>query len=492
MPKDHVEMRLESSDFPCEHVQISRMSGEEAISRLFAFDLEIVVLTPGELTLEELVGAEADLVFTLSGDELHRVHGMVSGVEDLLDSQPLFRSFKLRLSPRAFRLTLVETQEIFLDLNVPDIIKNKLELVGLGPEDVQFRLMSTYPVREFVVQYMETDLAFISRLTEHLGISFFFEQREGKDVLVFTDHASGFPKIVRDTPVIFRPRGELCDVFALVQRRRVMPAAFVQQDYNYRTPLLDLTSTFDVPEGFAGGVVEYAQNPKTPEASQLLAKVRAEERYAETHYYEGKSDVCGFAPGIVFKLDDHPRLEGGKDLLLVSVSHAMTQVVVGFSKDPDVTPYTNEFRAADAARVYRPARATRRPRIDGVLTGVIEPNVDSVMGQLAQLDEQGRYTVRFYFDPAPLGGRPLSTHRVRMIQQHSGPNYGTHMPLKAGTEVLVVFVDGDPDRPLIVGSVHNPVTPSPVTSRNPSMHRIVTASGIMIEMKDHFANGSQS
>jgi type VI secretion system secreted protein VgrG len=73
-----------------------------------------------------------------------------------------------------------------------------------------------------------------------------------------------------------------------------------------------------------------------------------------------------------------------------------------------------------------------------------------------------------------------------MIQHHSGPNYGTHMPLKAGTEVLVVFVDGDPDRPLIVGSVHNPVTPTPVTSRNPSMHRIVTASGIMIEMKDHF------
>jgi type VI secretion system secreted protein VgrG len=137
-------------------------------------------------------------------------------------------------------------------------------------------------------------------------------------------------------------------------------------------------------------------------------------------------------------------------------------------------------------RAYRPSRATKCPRIDGVLTGVIEPRVDGVMGQLAELDDQGRYTVRFYFDPAPLGGRPLSTHRVRMIQQHSGPNYGTHLPLKAGTEVLVVFVDGDPDRPLIVGSVHNPATPTPVTSRNPSMSRIVTASGIMIEMKDHF------
>ncbi len=486
MPKDRVEVRLESNDFACEHVQISRMNGEEGISRLFAFDLEIVVLTPGELAIDELIGAEADLVFDVGGTELRRVHGMISGVEDLLDSEPSFRTFRIRLSPRAFRLTLVETQEIFLDLSVPDIVKAKLALVGLGDEDVQMRLMATYPTREFVVQYKETDLAFISRLTEHLGISFFFEQHDGKDLLVFTDHAHGFAKIERAAPVVYRPRGEQCDVFALVEKRRVMPSAFVQQDYNYRTPLLDLTTTYEVPEGFAGGVVEYCQHPKTPEASQSLAKVRAEERFAETRYLEGKSDVCAFSAGATFHLDDHPRFESGRDFLLASVTHAATQVVVGFSMSPEITAYVNEFRVTDAARIYRPARATKRPRIDGVLTGVIEPNVDGVMGQMAQLDEQGRYTVRFYFDPSPIGGRPLSTHRVRMIQQHSGPNYGTHMPLKAGTEVLVVFVDGDPDRPLIVGSVHNPVTPTPVTSRNPSMHRIVTASGIMIEMKDHF------
>ncbi|MEP7124840.1 MAG: type VI secretion system tip protein TssI/VgrG [Byssovorax sp.] len=486
MPKDRVEVRLESTDFACEHVHIARMNGDEAISRLFAFDLEIVVVTPGELTLDELSGSEADLVFSLGGAELRRVHGMVSGVEDLLDSEPSFRTFRLRLSPRAFRLTLVETQEIFLDLSVPDIIKAKLALVGLGDDDVQMRLMSTYPAREFVVQYKETDLAFISRLTEHLGISFFFEQHEGRDLLVFTDHAHGFSPIVRDAPVLFRPRGEQCDVFGLVSKRQIMPAAFVQQDYNYRTPLLDLTTTHEVPEGFAGGVVEYCQHPKTPEASQSLARVRAEERFAETRYLEGKGDVCAFSAGATFHLDDHPRFDGGKDFLLVSLTHTATQVVVGFSMSPDVTSYVNEFRLTEASRTYRPARATKRPRIDGVLTGVIEPSPEGVMGKMAQLDDQGRYTVRFYFDPAPLGGRPHNTHRVRMIQQHSGPNYGTHMPLKAGTEVLVVFVDGDPDRPLIVGSVHNPATPTPVTSRNPSMHRIVTASGIMIEMKDHF------
>jgi len=105
---------------------------------------------------------------------------------------------------------------------------------------------------------------------------------------------------------------------------------------------------------------------------------------------------------------------------------------------------------------------------------------------VADLDAQGRYTVRFYFDTSPQGERPKSSHPVRQVQQHSGPNYGTHLPLKAGIEVLVAFIDGDPDRPLIVGSVHNPVTPSPVTDTDPHKHRVKTASGILVEMRDAF------
>jgi type VI secretion system secreted protein VgrG len=99
------------------------------------------------------------------------------------------------------------------------------------------------------------------------------------------------------------------------------------------------------------------------------------------------------------------------------------------------------------------------------------------------LDDHGRYTIRFLFDTAPAGEHKAS-RPVRMIQPHAGPDYGMHFPLKPGIEVLLAFVNGDPDRPLIVGAVPNPETPSPVRKQNSMMNRIKTVSGILVEMND--------
>jgi type VI secretion system secreted protein VgrG len=486
MPRDYVEVRLESNDFSCAHVQIARMTGEEAISRLYRFDLEIVVLDPGEIDVDAATGAEVDLVFELSGAELRRIHAMVTRIDDLLDSEPAFRTYRLELAPRAFRLTMVETQEIFLDINVPDVIKQKLALVGLGDADVEFRLIGSYPKREFITQYKESDLAFVSRLSEHVGMSFFFEQHDGRDKMIFTDHPGGFLQVEREKPVVFKPRGDHVDVFQLHASRAVMPSAWVLQDYNYRTPLVDLTGSFDAPTGFAGGVVEHGAHHKTPDEGKAMARIRAEEREARTHFYTGASDIPELAAGAKFALEGHPRLPNAQPFLLVEVKHKASQVVMTAGVSPEPGRYENAFRAVDARKNFRPARVTPRPRINGVATALVEPNPDGNIGNIAQIDEQGRYTIKMYFDTAPIGGKPRSSHRVRMIQQHSGPNYGTHMPLKAGIEVLVVFVDGDPDRPLIVGSAPNPVTPTPVADRNRLMSRIKTASGIVIEMKDDF------
>ena len=131
-------------------------------------------------------------------------------------------------------------------------------------------------------------------------------------------------------------------------------------------------------------------------------------------------------------------------------------------------------------------RQAEGPKIHGLLTGLVEPRPDARLGTVADLDEEGRYTVRLLFDASPLDERQGSSHRVRMIQLHAGPDYGAHFPLKAGVEVLLAFVDGDPDRPLIVGAAPNPVTRSPVTAADSLMHRLKTSTGILIEMKDHY------
>lgn len=485
MPFDDTEVRLESDDFSCDRLSVLTLDGHEAISRPFSFDLLVAVPEPGFEDTAALLGAEVSIVFELAGAERRRVHGMISAVEDPLDSEPEFRSYRLRVTPRITRLSLIETQELFVDASVPEIIADKLSRVDLGPEDVELHLLGEYPKRDLVVQYRETDLAFVSRLAEHLGISFFFQHRDGRDVLVFSDHPDGFGEVERPGPIPFQARGEQVDVFRFTSKQELVPSMWAVQDYNYRTPQLEITGVHEHQQGYAGGVVEYGAHHRTKQAGEALAKVRAQEREARCRFYEGESDVPALAAGARFSLGGHPRLPDPKHLLVVEVTHAVTQSAVTRGSQA-VRRYRNTFRAIDAERTYRPPRATPRPRIHGVVSALVEPRRDGQFGQIAELDEHGRYTLKFYFDTEPLGKKPRSSHRVRMIQQHAGPGYGTHLPLKAGVEVLVTFVDGDPDRPIIVGGAPNHISPSPVTVTEPLVHRTKTASGIVVEMKDHF------
>jgi type VI secretion system secreted protein VgrG len=484
MLNEYVWVGLDSPEFSCEHVQIHEMAGKEAISQLFSFDLEIVV-SEGELDLAQVMGADASLVFTLqpSGREIRRLHGMIAAVDQRLDPSASFRTYHLTLVPRAFRLTLVETQEIFLDKSVPEIFKEKLERVGLGADDVELRLSGSYPARPFVVQYAETDLAFISRLAEHLGISFSFEHAEGHDKLIFSDRNEAFRPIEGEAAVPFHGRGEESSVFEIDAHLRLVPALYVLQDYNYQTPRLDLTTRFDLADGYAGGVVEYGTHHGTPDEGGSLAQIRAEERGATRQVYTGRSNLCRFRSGGTCALEGHPWL-GAKELLLVEVEHRATQVTMMDGAVGGERTYTNRFKAIERAVPYRPRRLTPKPRISGLLFGLIEPDPAGELGKYAQIDLEGCYTVRFFFDTSPLGARLRSSLPIRMLQPHAGTNYGMHFPLKPGVEVLVAFVEGDPDRPFIVGAVPNPITPSPVARPNAILNRIESAIGVFIEMKD--------
>ncbi|XYH97281.1 type VI secretion system Vgr family protein [Sorangium sp. So ce1128] len=476
-------LRLDSSEFSCAHVRVREVRGKEAIGQLFSFDIDVVCSDDAELAIDEVLGATASLVFEVQGADERTVYGMISEVEDRHETETAFRSYRLRLVPRAFRATLVELQQVFLDTTVPELIQQKLAMVGLGPEDVAMRLYRDHPAREMIVQYKETDLAFISRLAEHLGISFFFEHESGRDVMVFTDEQVGFQPLPGGDAVVFRPRGERRDVFELKEQARAFPATYVMQEYNYRTPRLDLTATHESAAGLGGGVVEYGAHHKTPEEGQQLAQIRAEERASSSRYVECQSDELRLIPGAVFALEGHPRLDGAR-FLVVEVEHRAVQPAAIEGGAGGEQEYVNRARLVRAEQAYRPPRKAPRPRIHGVVTALVEPLPDGEIGEVSPIDAQGRYRVRFHFDAGDPASRAFPSRLVRMIQPHAGPNYGFHFPLKPGIEVLMVFLDGDPDRPMIVGSVPNPITPSPVTREVNLMHRIETSTGILIEMRD--------
>ncbi|NUP12253.1 MAG: type VI secretion system tip protein VgrG [Polyangiaceae bacterium] len=494
-----LDVRLESDEFDCTGIFVQRLRGSEELSRVFDFNIDIACPLVAHARASELFGATVRLVFSVDGEDVRVVHGLVAEVIDQLAAdQPnalsaLFgagaRAYRLRIVPRVHRLTLVETQDVFVDMSLPDIIRNKLSLFGfVEGVDFDLRLVRRYPTREFVVQYKESDLAFLQRLTEHLGITFHFEHASGCDMIVFSDNNGAFGPNGSLPAHGYDPRG-LASVSSIEHVRKLAPSMFAVQDYNERTPLVDVSGSYELVDGFCGGVVDYAPHALTPFEAQALARVRAEERRVRTDYLDGRSGVMALAAGERFFLAQHPIL-GTSELLVTELTHDYEALAFSSSSGDGRSSYTNSFRAQPTSVPFRPARVTPKPKISGFVTGLVTPVPQSLDGaalgareSMPKIDAEGRYIVQLHFDTAP-PGEPKASCPIRMAQSHAGAGYGMHFPLRPGVEVLIAFLDGDPDRPIIVGAVPNAVTPSPVAASNASLNRIVTASGISINIRD--------
>ncbi|MEZ4297662.1 MAG: type VI secretion system tip protein TssI/VgrG [Polyangiaceae bacterium] len=475
--KAQLDIRLESRSFDPATVRVLGVVGREAVSQLFRFDIDLVSTDRSGLS-PALAGTTLTLVIDVDGREARRVHGMVSEITDAFTDRAGLRHHRLTLVPHAYRLAMVHTQDIYMDITVPELLAAKLGGVGLA-RHVDMRLLADYPRRDFIVQWDETDLAFVSRLAEHLGIGFFFEEQGGAQKLVFTDHPDGYSS-PEDRTAPFGERSEGHGVFEFDATTRMIPSFYAVRDYNDRTPHVDLSTFHRWDDAHPGGVVDFGSHVLTPEDSAHLARVRAEERRATQLVHAGKSVLPALSAGARFRFEGHPDFDAA-DLLITEVSHRVEQTAKGAWADAPLS-YENSFRAIPAERTYRPPRATPRPRISGVVTAIVDPGPTGIE-RYAQMDPEGRYWLRFLFDTTPSGRRPPSLP-VRMLQPHAGEGYGVHFPLKPGTEVLVAFVNGDPDRPVLAGAVHNPLTPPTVTQKNPMTHRIRTSGGVIFDIVD--------
>jgi len=476
-----IELRLETSDFDTTNLIIHRLRAEERMGQLFGVELEVVSMAGRTLDPDEAAGAVVSVSIGAGGEVARSFHGMVMRVVELPAVSHEHAVYQLSIRPHLWQATLVETLDVYLETTVPDVVEELLGRFDLAVGiDYVRSLEDTYLERELIVQYQESHLAFISRLCEHLGIFFYFAHDQEQSTLVLGDHTGAYRPISGDDVVAYRSRGEREGVYELRYDRTLVPGTYVCRDYHDQTPALELQLDHALEEGFAGGIIEYGGDFQTPDQGKRLARVRAEEWHCRRQIYTGLSSEPRFAPGHTFELEQHPHHSGR--LLLTAVEHEASQDVAGWGEGTEEKHYENRFTAIPAELTYRPPRRTPVPRIHGVLSGVI----DTWQGKLerhARLDEQGRYLVRFLFDTAAPGERKASS-RVRMMQQSAGTGYGTHFPLKPGVEVLIGFVGGNPDRPVILGAVPNPITPTPVKDAEASKSRIKTRSGIVIEFDD--------
>lgn len=482
---------LESSAFDASAVQILGLRGKERISQLFWFELEIIMRGGEPLPAGATPGAAVTILVTHTSEdhgavETRRIHGVLDSIRDRLDAHRKHRTYVLRVVPELARLKLVETQEIFLGSSVPEIIAQKLGLHDLAGERLTLNT-DGYPKRDFVVQYKESDLAFVSRIAEHLGVSYLFEHGEqGPERVIFTDDVAhgGLRRSIEEIP--FRTEGEERDIFFLEVERRMFPTTFMVQDYNYRTPLAEITGAHQLKAGGeeignGGGVVEYGTHHKNKDQGDQLARIRAEEQQSTSEVFSGKSAVLGLTAGATPKLTGHPLLEDPR-LLILEVEHAASFAAEGSSQPES---YRNTFQAISADVRFRPPRVTPRPRITGLVTGMVALGSSGKVGGRAQIDDEGRYVVQLHFDTVTHEGEEKASHPIRMAQPFAGPNHGMHFPLRPGAEVVLAFLDGDPDRPIILGSVPNAIAPSATTAKNASENRIQSASGIVFQFSEN-------
>lgn len=411
------------------------------------------------------------------GDPVGDLHGILRRVEMRPMHAPRPTHYVLTLVPKLWRLSLVTRSRVYQDKTHLEVVLEVLRQHGFDVDThVLDRTEDSYPPHEYVVQHDETDLDFVRRLLAHNGIHFHIVQDDGTEVIVLGDRNPAFdPVPVHDElsyhPHDFAPEDGEPRVWGLHRVREPGVQQVVLRDYNWRAPHAPLRVEAPADERTGYGFVDvYGAHFRDQDEGLRLARVRAESELVTRDVFVGKTALRGVRPGTYFDLTNHPNQNLNQRYL----------VIASEEKAEARNAYVCEFRAIPFSVTYRPPRSVPWPRVEGLINAIVDGEHRSTA---TPIDDDGRYRVVIPMDEAACAGGRASRW-VRRAQPSAGGGYGMHFPLHVGTEVAVGHVNGDPDRPVIVGAVPNAATQSPVVAENATQSRIRTGSGVVIELDD--------
>jgi type VI secretion system secreted protein VgrG len=486
---------VKSSALPMD-TRVVGFRGHEEISRPYAFEIYLVMLGDegGLFDMADAIGAKATLSLHRGSPAVpYDFHGVFSTMELVhqLEDRALFRAV---LVPQLWQLKLTYHSRMFTKMNVPAIIEEVLQDSGFTTDDYRLEIdAGKYAEEEHVCQYQESNFDFLSRWMEREGLYYFFEQGDDHETLIIADKKSAHDHL-RKIPFRYHPvaggdvtAGEHFDSFT--SRHVSLPATVRMRDYDYLKPSLDVSGTASVSQNGLGEINVYGARFFSPDEGKRLATLRAEELKAREVVFVGKGSAFHLRSGYLFDLEDHPRAPFNATYLTTSVEHygnqsATTAELKKMTGLDSSEVYSSKITAIAEKVQFRPERVTPMPRIFGMENAVVDGPAES---EYAQIDKEGRYAVKFKFDESDYKDGKASTW-VRMLQPHGGGKEGFHFPLRKGTEVLVIFLGGDPDRPMIAGVVPNAHKPSPVIAQNHTKNVIQTGGENRIEMEDLAGN----
>lgn len=491
MAKPNKRFDFASKAFAADKFDVVKMEGTEAISQLFRFTLTLVT-NDAQIDVKTMLANKASLsIYTPDGSVATVYHGVLCEMNQLHEADG-YVFYRAVLVPRLWNLSLCKVSEVYLyERTTRDIISGVLSEGRPDSYAFTFKLHGEYRPRSFVCQYQESHLAFISRWMEKEGMYYYFEHDNGSDELIVLDHVrmhAAHALEVRYRPADQVDIGNAPDsVHGFVCRQKPLPQRVLLKDSNHRQAGKELSIEEKVDKDGVGTVMLYGENFRTEEEGKRFAKLRAEQIVCNGKVFAGEGTAVGLRSGQFIDLVSHYRADFNARYLVTAVRHEGSQagallsgVQHAFGELDAGTIYRSSFDAIPAAVQYRAPLLTERPRLAGTMTATIDAEGS---GDYAELDEFGQYKVQLPFDLTDKQGGKGSAP-IRMATPYSGSNHGLHFPLHAGAEVLLSFIDGDPDQPVILGAVPNSRNPSLVNSKNPHDSLITTSAGNQLRMVD--------
>ena len=429
------------------------MSAQEEVSRLFEYQI-IATSVDGALAADDFLGKPVAVSLQVGDGDPRWFNGMVSsfGVEG---GDGRFVSYRITARPWLWLLTRSADLRIFQSQSVPDIVST---IFAEYNGSVSLKLSGTFAPRVYCVQYRETDFNFVSRLMEEEGIFYWFAHSADKHELVLADSASAHAEVPGFETVLFRVQQQALDEQAAIHqwhmRHEIQTGKLVLRDYNFETPGTDLktvpASTSRAHAQAEHEVYDYPGLYTDKPAGDERAKIRLEEAASRFGRFTGQGNTPGLAVGAKFSLADHPRADqnAAYTVLATQIDMQLAANETGGAKE---SGFLCRFTLQRHDEPFRPLRSTRKPAVAGPQTAVVVGQGDP--GDIVT-DKYGRVKVQFHWDR--LGKRDnASSCWVRVASPWAGNGFGMIALPRLGQEVVVDFLEGDPDQPLITGRVHN-------------------------------------
>jgi type VI secretion system secreted protein VgrG len=431
---------------------LTALDGAETVSRGFVYTIDMLTLASDD-KVRSLLGKAVTIWLYNDVETVRRpLHGHIRHLTRLTVDIRGYRRWMAEVVPFMWFLTRSVDCQIFQDLTIPEIVRTVFDEHELT--NYEFRLHDQYPKHVFCVQYRESAHSFVSRLMEHAGIFYWFEHHKDRHVLVLTDNNRA-AKFTEPQQAVLSLRPDLGQIQDLVHDFTFRTGNWALNDFDFEVPTKNLRTheptVLDVPPMKRFETFDYPGSYAVPEEGKKLTRLRIQEEEARHYKVSGSGSCVGFHAGKRFTLMSDLPVNGGKpsSYLLTEVRHTARDSSY-FSTEAEPATYSNRFVCIPVDMQFRPERLTPKPIVQGPQTAtVVGP-----AGENIHTDQYGRVRLLFHWDRRGKRDEHASCW-IRVSQNSAGSHWGGLANPHVGQEVIVAFLEGDPDRPIVTGHVHN-------------------------------------